>query len=127
MEGNNTEKSHGEESTRTSSRGGSSDDNRLAHKEEKSHSPDAPSEEVVDLKKLDSKLIHVEVHDEDPFKHLPADEKEILKRQVDVPDVKAGVGTIYRYATRNDFIIIAISAFCAIAGGAALPLMTVCL
>jgi len=39
--------------------------------------------------------------------------------------VKTGFGMLYRYATRNDLIIIFISSIAAIAAGAALPLMTV--
>ncbi|EEU46536.1 uncharacterized protein NECHADRAFT_104160 [Fusarium vanettenii 77-13-4] len=54
-----------------------------------------------------------------------ADSKVILRRQVVSPEVKQGVGVLYRYSSRNDIIIIAVSAICAIAGGAALPLMTV--
>ncbi|KAI1393924.1 P-loop containing nucleoside triphosphate hydrolase protein [Hypoxylon trugodes] len=61
----------------------------------------------------------------DPFNHLPANEAEILKRQVFTPEVKTGVATIYRYSSRNDLLIMAVSALGAIAGGAALPLMTV--
>ncbi|KAK0732777.1 P-loop containing nucleoside triphosphate hydrolase protein [Apiosordaria backusii] len=41
------------------------------------------------------------------------------------PDVKVGVATLYRYSSRNDIIILIVSAICAIASGAALPLMTV--
>ena len=39
--------------------------------------------------------------------------------------VKSGFGTLYRYATTNDIIIIGICSFCAVVAGAALPLMTV--
>jgi ATP-binding cassette subfamily B (MDR/TAP) protein 1 len=86
---------------------------------------ESPAEE--DLRKLDSHIITVPEKEqkEDPFAHLPPDEAEILRRQVDIPVVKSGYLTLYRYATTNDKIIIAISVFCAIAGGAALPLMTV--
>ena len=59
------------------------------------------------------------------FSHLPDHEAEVLMRQVVTPEVKQGVGMIYRYASRNDLLIIAVSAVCAIASGAALPLMTV--
>ncbi|OTB20136.1 hypothetical protein K445DRAFT_51964 [Daldinia sp. EC12] len=78
------------------------------------------------LEKADSKVIKaVKDTDNDPFQHLPANEAEILKRQVITPEVKTGVLTLYRYSSRNDLIIMAVSAVCAIAGGAALPLMTV--
>lgn len=62
---------------------------------------------------------------EDHYRHLPPDEAEVLRRQVVSPEVKQGVAVLYRYASRNDILIILISALCSIAGGAALPLMTV--
>lgn len=78
------------------------------------------------LEKADSKVIRpADQSDVDPYAHLPEQEALILKRQVFTPEVKAGVATLYRYSSRNDLIIMAISALCAIAGGAALPLMTV--
>ncbi|KFY76832.1 hypothetical protein V499_03610 [Pseudogymnoascus sp. VKM F-103] len=79
----------------------------------------------ADLKKLDSNVIKVKDEDDDPFRHLPADEAEILKRQVDIPVVTSTYWTLYRYATFNDKLIIALSCVCAIAAGAALPLMTI--
>jgi len=61
----------------------------------------------------------------DPFRHLPAHEADILRRQISIEETKAGLGALYRYATRNDILIIIASAICAIIGGAAMPLMTV--
>ncbi|KAJ4011794.1 hypothetical protein NW766_007094 [Fusarium irregulare] len=58
---------------------------------------------------------------------LNEEEKEIIERQLDLPTVEVTFTTLFRYATRNDLIIIAISSICAIAGGAALPLMTLIL
>ncbi|KAJ8119969.1 hypothetical protein ONZ43_g3201 [Nemania bipapillata] len=79
-----------------------------------------------DLSKLDSKAVTVEKEaDADPFKHLPENEASVLRKQVTTPEVKTGFATLYRYATRNDLIIIFVSAIAAIAAGAALPLMTV--
>ncbi|KAI1375883.1 P-loop containing nucleoside triphosphate hydrolase protein [Hypoxylon crocopeplum] len=78
------------------------------------------------LEKADSKIVKVaKESDDDPFKHLPANEAEILKRQVITPEVKAGIAALYRYSSRNDLLIMFVSAIGAIAGGAALPLMTV--
>ena len=77
------------------------------------------------LKKLDSHLVKVKAKDEDIYAHLPPAEAEILKKQVDVPPVKAGWRILYRYATTIDIMILAVSALCSIAAGAALPLMTV--
>lgn len=77
------------------------------------------------LKKLDSQIVKVKDGDQDPFGHLPQDEAEILRRQVFVPTIKVSPRTLYRYATRNDLLIVFVSCICAIAGGAAQPLMTV--
>lgn len=102
-------------SARSSTRSPSSDGNAAI---------DAEKQEA--LSKLDSTVINVGDEDEqDPFKHLPPHEKEILHRQLDVPKVKISYVTLYRYATRNDLLISAISVVCAIAGGAMMPLMTV--
>lgn len=99
-------------SARASSHGDSTDNNK---------------EKAVDLSKADSKVAQAPKDEAgpDPFAHLPEREAGILKAQVFTPDVKVGMGTLYRYASRNDLLIIFVSAICAIAAGAALPLMTV--
>ncbi|KAK1756016.1 P-loop containing nucleoside triphosphate hydrolase protein [Echria macrotheca] len=80
----------------------------------------------AELEKADSKvMLPKEATDDDPYKHLPDDEAKVLKNQVFTPDVKVGIATLFRYASRNDLIIMAVSAVAAIASGAALPLMTV--
>ena len=81
-----------------------------------------------DLEKLDSKIVKVRdvKEGDDLYAHLPAHEREIIQRQLDIPPITASFLTLYRYATRNDIIIIVISAICAIIGGAVMPLMTVC-
>ncbi|KAF4473369.1 ATP-binding cassette, subfamily B (MDR TAP), member 1, partial [Fusarium agapanthi] len=86
-----------------------------------------PNNEKLDLTKADSAVIVPPKAEniEDHYRHLPPDEAEVLRRQVVSPEVKQGVAVLYRYASRNDILIILISALCAIAGGAALPLMTV--
>lgn len=63
--------------------------------------------------------------EEDVFRHLPEHEAAILRRQLDIPAVKVSYKNLYRYATLNDKLIIALSSICAITGGAVLPLMTV--
>ncbi len=83
-----------------------------------------PLDEAASLKMLDSKVINVE-EEKDPFRHLPEHERTILKRQTDVPEVKVGYLTLFRYATTMDILILAVSAFCTIVAGAAMPLMTV--
>ncbi|CAJ2507030.1 Uu.00g082160.m01.CDS01 [Anthostomella pinea] len=110
-------------STRSFSHGDSTDDYATspAAKDEASGEPTAGR-----LAKLDSKVIDASKQsDNDPFAHLPGHEAAVLKKQVDTPDVKAGLAAIYRYSSTNDILIMVVSALCAIAGGAALPLMTV--
>jgi ATP-binding cassette subfamily B (MDR/TAP) protein 1 len=83
--------------------------------------------EVLDLEKADSKAVTPpkEEKDDDPYKHLAPDEAKTLKDQVFTPNVKVGFGTLYRYASPMDLLIMAAAAIAAIAAGAALPLMTV--
>ena len=61
----------------------------------------------------------------DPFAHLPDHEAAVLRKQLDIPPVQVGYFTLFRYATRNDIIIMIVSGLCAIVAGAAMPLMTV--
>lgn len=63
--------------------------------------------------------------EKDPYEHLAADEAAILKRQALTPDVKTGFFALYRYASRNDKLLILAGSVAAIAAGAALPMMTV--
>lgn len=65
-----------------------------------------------------------QVQDTD-FTHLTEQEQLILKRQIDVQETKVGLTTMFRYATRNDLIILSISSLCAVIGGGILPLMSV--
>ncbi|KAH8803203.1 P-loop containing nucleoside triphosphate hydrolase protein [Xylogone sp. PMI_703] len=111
---------------RPSSRGGSSGDQTDAIRDKEAGGPSG--DQNVDLSKLDSKIVEPKSDaekDQDLYSHLPPDEAAILRRQVDIPVVKVGIKTLYRYATRTDLIIIFVSAISAIAAGAALPLMTV--
>lgn len=62
---------------------------------------------------------------EDPYAHLPDHERAIIKRQLDIPQVKVTYMTLLRYASRNDIYIMCAAAAAAIIGGALLPLMTV--
>ena len=72
---------------------------------------------VIDVKK---------VKDQDEvFAHLPDHEAKILKKQLDIPAVNVNYKTLYRYASAWDMSIIVVSAICAVAAGAVLPLMTV--
>lgn len=93
------------------------------------NTPDSSSssEDGKQLKKLDSQIVKVDESKdgEEAYAHLPPHEREIVKRQLDIPSVTVTYKTLFRYATRNDIIIMAISSFCAIAGGSVQPLMTV--
>ncbi|TVY38694.1 Leptomycin B resistance protein [Lachnellula occidentalis] len=117
--------------SRPSSHGTSTDEHEssLNHKPETEkeglHATSLHSRHKGALNKLDSHVVNVVPKDQDLYAHLPAAEAAILKRQVDIPVVKSGWKALYRYATVNDYLIIAVSSVCAIAAGAALPLMTV--
>ena len=103
-------------------------DNVAAEKyEHEIQSSGSSSTDEAALDKPDSKVVDVKdpKDGDEAYAHLPAHEREIIKRQVDLLPIKANYGTLYRYATRNDIIIVAISSFCAIVGGAVMPLMTV--
>ncbi|KAL6236640.1 hypothetical protein BDW75DRAFT_239005 [Aspergillus navahoensis] len=57
--------------------------------------------------------------------HLPEDERQVLKTQLEEIKVNISFFGLWRYATKIDILIIIISAICAIAAGAALPLFTI--
>ncbi|KAJ9647243.1 hypothetical protein H2199_002230 [Coniosporium tulheliwenetii] len=61
----------------------------------------------------------------DPLSHLPEYERTIIERQLAVPDVAINYFTLFRYADKTDIIVILISTFCSITGGALLPLFTI--
>lgn len=57
--------------------------------------------------------------------HLPDDERQIVRKQIDSPVVQMTFFGLYRYASKWDLLVILIGGICAIAGGAALPLFTI--
>ncbi|PBP28794.1 ABC transporter [Diplocarpon rosae] len=117
----------GHDSHRASSRGNSSDGHDSTakqHTEGQVAKVSSPSSDPAIFAKVDSS-VKVDIKDEDIYAHLPPAEAEILKRQVNLPALKSSWKALYRYSTRNDILIIVVSAICAIAAGAALPLMTV--
>jgi len=73
--------------------------------------------------KADAKTIKVPATD--LYAHLPEAEAEIIKRQVEVPDIKTSYTGLFRYATKFDIMIVILAQIAAIIGGALLPLMTV--
>ena len=105
-----------------SSNGNSTDDTQAARKPSQEHARGAQ-----DITKLDSKVLKVKDENDanDLYAHLPPNEVEILKRQVDLPVTKTNWATLYRFSTKNDVIIMIVSVICAIAGGAGQPLMTI--
>ena len=114
--------------TRDSHQDSSSGKDLVGEKQEQElHSSGSSSDDIAQLKEVDSHVVKVsEVKEgEEAYAHLPPHEKDIVKRQLAIPEVKVTFKTLYRYATTNDLIIIAISSLCAIAGGAVMPLMTV--
>ncbi|KAI9721332.1 MAG: GTPase-activating protein [Chrysothrix sp. TS-e1954] len=100
-----------------------SSSNHDRHSEHGSSSPSSDDEKQYKPAK-DVTVKGVE-NQTDPLAHLPDHEQQILKRQLDIPDIKVTIGTLFRYATRNDFLIIFVSSICSIAAGAIMPLMTV--
>ncbi|KAG6194320.1 hypothetical protein E4U10_003061 [Claviceps purpurea] len=115
--GDNADRLHSESS---SSRGRKSSDSKPSPANEKSrldqglYKPDSTVVAPMDAS-----------NPGDIYRHLPPHEAAILTRQTLTPELKQGIGVLYRYASRNDLIIIAVSAVCAVASGAALPLMTI--
>ncbi|KAL4754305.1 hypothetical protein BDW72DRAFT_138250 [Aspergillus terricola var. indicus] len=57
--------------------------------------------------------------------HLPEDERQVLKTQLEEFKMNISFFGLWRYATKFDILIMIISAICAIAAGAALPLFTI--
>ncbi|KAF3056757.1 Leptomycin B resistance protein [Trichoderma lentiforme] len=64
-------------------------------------------------------------HHESTLAGLKLDEAQIIKAQLDSPNVGVSYLMLYRYADVWDCLIITISALCAIAAGAILPLLSI--
>ena len=62
---------------------------------------------------------------DDPFANLPAQEAEILRRQLAISPVKVKIRDLFRFATKWDKLVIWLSILCAIVAGSARPLMSV--
>ncbi|KAH8737784.1 ABC multidrug transporter Mdr1 [Ilyonectria robusta] len=122
MAAESSEKNSGADRSPPSSRGDSTEVDVARPAKESNADP-----EKLALQKADSQVVSPPKgpSSDDLYAHLPPDQAEILRRQVISPEVKQGVAVLYRYASRNDIIIIFFSSICAIGAGAALPLMTV--
>ncbi|KAF1972708.1 leptomycin B resistance protein pmd1 [Bimuria novae-zelandiae CBS 107.79] len=55
---------------------------------------------------------------------LTEEEKKIIQLQLDAPNDKVGYFSLFRYANKQEALIMAVSALASVAAGAALPLMT---
>jgi ATP-binding cassette subfamily B (MDR/TAP) protein 1 len=62
---------------------------------------------------------------EDELAHLSENEREIIRRQIEVPNLPVTFFKLYRFSTTNDLILIAIGCITSIVGGAILPMMTI--
>ncbi|KAH7082712.1 leptomycin B resistance protein pmd1 [Paraphoma chrysanthemicola] len=60
-----------------------------------------------------------------PMAGLSEQEKEIIERQLDAPKLTVGYFALFRYASRNEIIIMVIALIASIAAGAVMPLMTI--
>lgn len=86
------------------------------------------NDDAANLNKLDSGMVQKppKAADLDALvAHLPKNEQDIIKEQLYIPEVKVNYFTLFRYATRNDILILLAATFSAIAGGIVLPLFTV--
>lgn len=87
--------------------------------------PDALDKEFNEVWKLDSTVVRVQADIDEALERLPPHEREIIKRQLDVPPVKVTYFTLFRFASKFDLLLFFISAIAAIGGGIVLPLMTI--
>lgn len=55
---------------------------------------------------------------------LTEDEKKILQTQLDAPNDKIGYFTLFRYANKQESLIMLVSFLASVAAGACLPLMS---
>ncbi len=60
-----------------------------------------------------------------PFAHLTEDERQVLETQLHSPTTQVSYLDLYRFADARDVTITIVSVLCAIAAGAALPLLSV--
>jgi hypothetical protein len=64
-------------------------------------------------------------HKEPDYQELPLSEKEIVQKQIEVPEVAPGYWTLFRFAGPLEWAVFCWRCVCAVAAGAAMPLMTV--
>jgi hypothetical protein len=61
-----------------------------------------------------------------PMAGLSEQEKEIIERQIDAPKLQISYFALFRYAKKNEVLIMVVALIASIAAGATMPLMTVC-
>jgi ATP-binding cassette subfamily B (MDR/TAP) protein 1 len=106
--------------------GGSSPATAIETKKSIDRSTASDSTIALRTKAQGSPLSSSHKNDDDAlYAHLPENEKQILKKQLDALEVKVSFFALFRYSSRMDILVIVVSAICAIAAGAALPLFTV--
>lgn len=62
-----------------------------------------------------------------PMAGLSESEQEIITRQLEAPKLTVGYFSLFRYATKHEWLIMFVSLVASIAAGATMPLMTVCM
>ncbi|TGZ77818.1 abc transporter [Ascodesmis nigricans] len=95
-----------------------------------SRPPSSNPEKPADNSSIDKTEEKINIPDaddkqEDPLAHLPENDKAIIKRQIDIPDVKVTFFNLYRFASTLDLVLVFIGVVTNIISGAILPLMTI--
>jgi len=101
--------------------------------EQKDGEKERPVSPSASVRRLDSAIAVVPSSDgnddakveENELAHLPAEEAEVLRRQIHIPSVNLTFFSLFRFATKNDLLFIFVGVVTSIVGGAILPLMTV--
>jgi ATP-binding cassette subfamily B (MDR/TAP) protein 1 len=60
-----------------------------------------------------------------PMAGLSEQEREIIERQLDAPKLQISYFALFRYANKNEVLIMVVALIASIAAGATMPLMTV--
>lgn len=87
--------------------------------------PDNSSGSSIDKKDTKIDIPGADEKQEDPLGHLPPDERAVIERQINIPEVSVNFFGLYRFATPMDKFLVVLGTFTAIVAGALLPLMTI--
>jgi ATP-binding cassette subfamily B (MDR/TAP) protein 1 len=69
--------------------------------------------------------LHTEKEVKPPTAGLSDQEKDIIERQTNAPNLTVGYFSLFRYANGTDKVVMVIALIASIAAGAVMPLMTV--